>query len=172
VSSAARIIIVHGYKPGRRSGLSPQFRARLDAAISLASTGTYDAIIVSGGPTRAGLPTEASVGSAYLKGKSAMPVVIEDRSLSTYENVRNVRALYLGQTMNGTVIMGRTQLPRTRALYQRVWPEAYPALAFKPTYEPTAWYVPMLEVAYRLGSAIDPAEQFVGRVFKRLFRNA
>lgn len=101
-----------------------------------------------------------------------MPMILEDRSRTTFENVRNVRTRFQVKAVSGLVIMGRAQMARTRALYRRVWPEAYPTLTFVPCQEPTTWYVSILELVYRLGSALDPEERSLGRLFKTWFRNA
>ena len=75
-------------------GLSPDFEARLARALGLATAYPAARVMVLGGRTSAGLPSEAEVGRAWLvaHGLDAARIGIETRSRHTLENLHNHRA--------------------------------------------------------------------------------
>ena len=68
---------------------SPIFTGRLDTAIVLYNRGIVSEIMVSGGVTREGEPSEAQAGAEYLMGKGVPQahIVREDAARSTHDNI-------------------------------------------------------------------------------------
>jgi vancomycin permeability regulator SanA len=68
---------------------SPIFKGRLDTALDLYKRGIVSEIMVSGGVTREGEPSEAQAGAQYLLGKGVRPthIVRENAARSTHENI-------------------------------------------------------------------------------------
>ena len=68
---------------------SPIFKGRLDTAVDLYKRGVVSEIMVSGGVTREGEPSEAQAGAQYLLGKGVPPahIVRENAARSTHDNI-------------------------------------------------------------------------------------
>jgi len=68
---------------------SPIFKGRLDTAFDLYKRGIVSEIMVSGGVTREGEPSEAEAGAQYLLGKGVPQthIVRENAARSTHENI-------------------------------------------------------------------------------------
>jgi uncharacterized SAM-binding protein YcdF (DUF218 family) len=76
---------VWGEKP------SPIFRERINHAIWLYRTGRVRMLIFTGGTPKNHYPTEAEIGRQYAIKQKVIPsdILMEDRSRTTYENLRN-----------------------------------------------------------------------------------
>lgn len=167
-----RILIVHAHKSGRDGSLSRQFAVRLDKAAELANSGQFDAMIISGGRTRRGAEIEARQGEQYVRGKCTVPILREEQSKTTYENVVQVKALVTGQPIEqAVVVVGQHQLKRTKYLYARYWPEVAARIEFIGVNEPDPQYTPALELLYRITARLDPRERVTGWLMKKLWRN-
>lgn len=91
-----RRVIVLGLRLPRDGMPCAAFRARLDRAAALAAREPALAIVLLGGATRPGAPTEAEAGRRHLiaAGLDAGRLGIEARSRHTLENLRNYRAAW------------------------------------------------------------------------------
>ena len=88
---------------------------RLDAAANFARLHPTNTIIVSGGATQAGCPTEAQAMEVGLRARLIPnPIVRDDHAFSTVENARNVAALAPGQHQM-VLITSDYHLPRAQA---------------------------------------------------------
>ncbi len=88
VQRAADAILVLGHRP-QNGELTPQGRARLDHGLALYRAGVAKQLIVSGGETTPGI-SEAALMHSYLvaAGLDESAILLEDRSLDTYQNMR------------------------------------------------------------------------------------
>ena len=102
--------------------------ARLDKADEIIKKGGWDAIVISGGRTRAHFPSEAELGLKYLRDtlRSNAEVLLEDCSKTTADNIAFTRAL---KELSGVcvervlVVTGAYHVPRFRLLFAKLWPE-------------------------------------------------
>lgn len=169
------ILIIHGEKLKRDGKMRKEFKERLDKAIVLARDCDFDEIIISGGRTREGLPSEANVGATYLKGKTTLPIILENRARTTSENVRNTKTLLEEQGTEIeeiTVITSKERIRRAKYLYKRLWPTIYPFAHFYPAKD---YYWPtfkITELLYLLFNFLDPYEKTLAHFAKKYFRNA
>jgi uncharacterized SAM-binding protein YcdF (DUF218 family) len=93
-AAAPRRAIMLGLRLPRDGMPCAAFRARLDRAAALARREPALTVVLLGGATRAGAPTEAEAGRRYLlaAGLDAARIGVEARSRHTLENLRNFRA--------------------------------------------------------------------------------
>lgn len=88
-------------------------------------------LVLTGGETRKGLPTEAAAASNYVRGKypnlakEGIVVILEASSRTTPDNVFFVRQLLAdvrGVFFDTVVFVGRTpQMPKVKLLVRRLW---------------------------------------------------
>lgn len=75
------------------SGVSPVFRERINHGIDLYRRGKVRRLIFTGGQGNPGEPTESSAARDYAlqSGVPAQDILIEEKSHTTYENIRNAK---------------------------------------------------------------------------------
>lgn len=93
-------ILILGCKLSRKGGLTPLLRGRVDRALAFArqqaaSTGHMPVLIPCGGQGADELRSEASAMREYLleQGVPEDGILSEDRSVNTWENIRNAQAM-------------------------------------------------------------------------------
>ncbi len=96
-----------------RGGVSAVFAARLDRALALAQTHPGAQVLILGGPTTPGAPTEAEAGRDWLVARGLDParIGIETRSRNTIENLANHRAAHPG-ALHEALVTSRLHLHR------------------------------------------------------------
>jgi len=94
-SGAGNAVLVLGMR-SRRGVPERAYRVRLDRALALGRSNPAARIIVLGGRTTEGQPSEAEIGRRYLiaNGFPAERISIEDRSRHTLENLQEYRAAF------------------------------------------------------------------------------
>jgi uncharacterized SAM-binding protein YcdF (DUF218 family) len=94
-SAAGDAVLVLGMR-SRRGVPERAYRARLDRALALSRSNPAARIVVLGGRTTEGQPSEAEIGRLYLiaNGLPAERISIEDRSRHTLENLQEYRAAF------------------------------------------------------------------------------
>jgi len=116
-------LVVLGYGLGRVSGgIGPVLRERLDFAVTLFKAGGYERLIFSGGVKESGV-SEARAMLHYVRtscGISETDVSLEERSLTTVENARELRSI-LGQTDEFTVVTSKAHVRRTRWIFKKIF---------------------------------------------------
>ena len=77
------------------SGVSPVFRERINHGIDLYRNGKVRKVIFTGGQGNAGEPTESSAARDYAlqSGVPAQDILIEEKSHTTYENIRYAKGV-------------------------------------------------------------------------------
>jgi len=164
-------IIIHGVKLLSDCNPHPDFISRLDKAIGISREISVDSIVVSGGKTRKQCIAEANFGAVYLQGKTSIPVVIENRSTTTIENIKFIQEKIPAGTIETLyAVIGNVNLFRTKYVYKKLWPDIYPKIVFvtAPSHNILAY---LLECIYILYTLIDIREKFLVRIFKKIFRN-
>lgn len=93
-------VLILGCKLSRKGGLTPLLRGRVDRALVFAraqeaQTGHMPVLIPCGGKGKDELRSEASAMREYLleKGVPETGILAEDRSVNTWENMRNAQAM-------------------------------------------------------------------------------
>jgi uncharacterized SAM-binding protein YcdF (DUF218 family) len=109
-------IVVLGHRPDRGNQVSAAFRARLDRSRVLAARSPAP-IIVLGGATRPGMPTEAEIGAAYLvsHGVPSERILTEQGSRHTLENLRELRRTLAGLGPVGQPVLVTSRVHLARA---------------------------------------------------------
>lgn len=94
---------------------SPTFALRIDHGLSLYRAGRVSRICVTGGQGRHG-PPEAHVARDRLRaqGVPAAHILVEDTSVSTFENLIFARPLLIGAPV--IIVSSRWHLPRARLI--------------------------------------------------------
>ncbi len=171
--SIRSLILVHGEKPRPDRSMHPAFEARLACALALARTGRYDAVLVTGGPTRPGARPEAETARAWFADRLPIPALFETEARTTSENIRSSRRLLAGAPLEHlTVISSRRRMARIQVLYARLWPAIYRRTRFVGA--PDHAYPPVFflqEIAYMPFAFLDPRERTLARLGRRWFRN-
>lgn len=110
-------VIVLGHRPTRNGDISDGLRARLDRARQIAD-GNAAPIILLGGATRPGVPTEAELGTIYLVqlGMPAGRVLTGLRSKHTLENLRELRQTLTELGCHGRPVLVTSRVHLARAL--------------------------------------------------------
>lgn len=145
------------------------FRARLDRVLALAARLPGLEVVVLGGATAPGAPSEAVAGRRYLLAAGLAPgrIVTEARSRHTLENLREFRAAFRPAASSGPPVLlvtSRTHLARALLMARGLGLPALPCAAEAGRLPPREWR--------RL-----PAEAFllhwyvVGRSFARMTGN-
>ncbi|WP_034334635.1 YdcF family protein [Conchiformibius kuhniae] len=100
---------------------SPVFRERIAHGIDLYRNGTVGKLIFTGGTPKKGYPTEAEVGKRFAikHGVSERDILTEHASTSTYENLKNTRALMRRHKIGSVIIISDpAHMARARAMAQ------------------------------------------------------
>ncbi len=111
--------------------------------LKLFQEGLAPAIVVSGGKDYSRGPTEANYMERVIEANSstAAPIIVEDKSYSTYENLNNTRAI-IGYGKSIIIVSDTYHLARSVLMAER--------LGFKPVYwsSPSPDYYAPKELAY------------------------
>jgi len=170
------IILVFGEKPLRSGQMNPELALRLDKAKDAISRGGADLLVISGGQTRKNAPTEAEMGQAYVSSTITIPVLLEKNAHSTSENIQFSKKLLAEQHITPidrlTVITGRKRIWREKYLFRRLWAAMFHQTTFLPATDLHPFHYYGVELVYLLSAIVDPAEKFIARLTKKIFRNA
>lgn len=107
-------IVVLGHRLEPDAAPSSALRARLSRAAGLWRAAPVRRILVLGGPSRPGQPSEAEVGRAVLVAQGVPDGCIhsEIRSRHTLENLRSLRAALAADQGTPTLVISRPHLAR------------------------------------------------------------
>jgi uncharacterized SAM-binding protein YcdF (DUF218 family) len=153
--------------------MSSAYHAMLDKAFELTEKEKIDLIIICGGETRKGFPSEALEGYRYLMGRRVnAPIVLEERSTSFAENVRYSCEKYPHAFFGKVYVLARkTAMRRLKFLYGRFWPEAAAVAQYVPMPHSQNLFRRFMEyILYGL-ARVDPEEKYVLHYMKILIRN-
>jgi hypothetical protein len=170
------IIIVHGEKPLRSGMIHPELIFRLEKALDLTKSESIDLIVITGGQTRKMCASEAAMGYAFIKRQTNIPVLLEEKSHTTAENIMFTKALLkeknIGPIDKLIAISGKKRMRREKYLYRRLWKELFPKITFVPAKDlhPFPYY--LAELLYFIFALIDPRGKTVTHITEKIFRNA
>jgi hypothetical protein len=138
----------------------------MEKGIFLMSQGAGDLLIISGGVTRVGFPSEAEVGFDFVPNNLRSITIIENKSTSTYENIRFIKPL-LPTVESLMVVTSRACIPRARLLVKRLLPEIS-SVSFVGVRSTAREYMREL-IRYHI-AVIDPSEKTLIPFLKKCFR--
>jgi vancomycin permeability regulator SanA len=117
-SPASRRALVLGMRLDRHGKPSPDYQARLARAAALWRRDPAMQIVILGGGTAAGQPSEAAAGAAFLGDRAVAPdaILLEDRSRHTLENLLLYRAHFGTGTEPAALVTSRFHLARSALL--------------------------------------------------------
>lgn len=115
---SAEAIVVLGCPVARDGAATPTLARRARLGGGLFAEGRAPRVVLSGGVTRPGLPSEAAAAATIVRAEGVPPsaIVIEDRSRTTEENARMVREL-LGDGVSIVLVTDRYHLRRARWIF-------------------------------------------------------
>jgi uncharacterized SAM-binding protein YcdF (DUF218 family) len=116
-------ILVFGHRLSPSGELSANYRQRLDRAAHCLQQYSGVTVLLLGGITRCGAPSEAASGKLYLcrMGNGAERIYTEDRSQHTLDNLRQALPLLMVERERPLVLLSnRYHLARTLAFARRM----------------------------------------------------
>lgn len=187
-SSGTHVIIVLGNKPLEDDSLDREYKDRCDWALSVARHEAYESykgsscvIVLTGGSTVAGKPTESEVASVYLEEKiepftfEKPLVLLEQKSRTTPENIVYTLELLRERGIvptKLTVIGRKSQILKTCIIVSRIWDLGNPRVNFIAGIDTTPfWYQCLDQTLMCLISALDPYDRWILSIFKKISRN-
>jgi uncharacterized SAM-binding protein YcdF (DUF218 family) len=126
---SVRSIVVLGMMLRGDGDLAPAYRQRLDCAAGALAGIPDGRILVLGGVTRAGLPSEADAGMAYLVRYRNVPlerIGCERRSRHTLENLRFCKAAMADEAAPILLVTNRFHMARARLASRGLGLTAWP----------------------------------------------
>lgn len=114
---AGRILVL-GIRLDAAGQPTPDYRTRLARAATLHAQAGAARIVVLGGQTAAGQPSEAAAGAAFLQahGVPAADILLEDRSRHTLENLTLYRSHFGSDGDRAVLVTSRFHLARSSLL--------------------------------------------------------
>jgi len=87
------ILVIHAKNLTEKDEIDFDYKQRLDKAIELANNQNLDKIIILGGYVRKAKISQAKAGETYLKDKVKLPIMLEEKSITSIENLVNLKQL-------------------------------------------------------------------------------
>ena len=167
------IAIIHGERPLRDGRQHPDYIKRLNKLVELIREGEpIRAVFITGGSTRINALPEADFGKEYLRKKINIPIIVEDKSRTTIENIKYVKEMVnSGPLSKAYVITSKKRMPRLKFLYKRLWPDLYYKTTFVSSPDKLPSYFYFTEVLCTVYSIFDLNEKFIPKFGKIIFRN-
>lgn len=163
-------MLVLGKQPLSNGTLPEQFIAQINAGVAHLESNPFAHLIISGGKTLPDYPSEAEMALKYIPEKLYPRVHLEYCSLSTKQNIVNVRDIcekadYLIKTL--IVISSPAHQMQTTYLIKRYWNEIVKKYHYQSAGQSNVseWFT--RGVIY-LMQIIDPEEQFFLPLKRRL----
>lgn len=126
------IIIVLGHQLLPTGAPSVEFQARVQQGVLLLSQDQRAVLIISGGITRRGFPSEAEVGRAMVPPWLRARVRLETSSKATCDHPLFVQELLRGNAIDSlTVVTSYDHALRARHIFARAWPGVVPVMKFR-----------------------------------------
>ena len=147
------------------SGVSPVFRERINHGIDLYRKGKVRKLIFTGGQGNSGEPTESSAARDYAlqSGVPAQDILIEEKSHTTYENIRYAKQVADAHNIKRVLIVSDPlHMKRAVLMAQDV------GLAAEPSPTPTTRYQGLKS---QLGLLAHETYYYIGYLIRRSFES-
>jgi uncharacterized SAM-binding protein YcdF (DUF218 family) len=163
----ARRILVLGMRLDALGRPCPDYRARLARAAILRTKHDVAQIVILGGSTTSGQPSEAAAGAVFLQahGIPAAAILLEDRSRHTLENLTLYRARFAAAVGPTVLVTSRFHLARSALLAAGLEIPRVPCAAEQ------FWRPPLRHVPLMVFEALLIHWYVTGRSFARLTGN-
>jgi len=145
------------------SGVSPVFRERINHGIDLYRTGKVRKLIFTGGQGNSGEPTESSAARDYAlqSGVPAQDILIEEKSHTTYENIRYAKQVADAHNIKRVLIVSDPlHMKRAVLMAQDV------GLIAQPSPTPTTRYQGLKS---QFGLLVHETYYYIGYLIRRSF---
>ena len=145
------------------SGVSPVFRERINHGIDLYRTGKVRKLIFTGGQGNSGEPTESSAARDYAlqNGVPAQDILIEEKSHTTYENIRYAKQVADAHNIKRVLIVSDPlHMKRAVLMAQDV------GLIAEPSPTPTTRYQGLKS---QFGLLVHETYYYIGYLIRRSF---
>lgn len=145
------------------TGVSPVFRERINHGIDLYRTGKVLKLIFTGGQGNPGEPTESSAARDYAlqSGVPAQDILIEEKSHTTYENIRYAKQVADAHNIKRVLIVSDPlHMKRAVLMAQDV------GLIAQPSPTPTTRYQGLKS---QLGLLVHETYYYIGYLIRRSF---
>ncbi|NMB70396.1 DUF218 domain-containing protein [candidate division WWE3 bacterium] len=168
-------IILHGSKLTSKGDLSVVMLARINVLMHIAGQGSFDFLVITGGVTRRRFQSEAlsiyNIIKSSVSFPNNLPVIIEDNSRTTRENIINTKKLIETRSFESlTVITGADSYRRFRRLYRLHMPEHFSKINFEVAENISGFRSFFKECVFYACSIWDPNEFFLKPIL-RIFRS-
>lgn len=142
---AARRILVLGMRLDPEGKPGPDYQTRLARAAALWTRNKTTEIVILGGRTVAGQPSEAAAGARFLRGCGVAAGVIrlEDRSRHTLENLMLYRTRFAAEAEAVVLVSSRFHLARSSLLANGL-NIAHAPCAAEPARRPAPRHLPLM----------------------------
>jgi hypothetical protein len=171
------IILVLGYKLNPDGTMAQVFKDQVDRAVAVANSDVSSLIVITGGQTRAGFPSEAETALRYITHTfPTFPterVLLETAARSTSEHPKLIRSLLQDNGIDVSKIIVSTRafhVRRSRYLFRFHLPDMKDRLTFD-----AVGGVPLAErlkeIILLAVAHVDPHDQWLMPLLKYLFRN-
>ena len=145
------------------TGVSPVFRERINHGIDLYRTGKVRKLIFTGGQGNPGEPTESSAARDYAlqSGVPAQDILIEEKSHTTYENIRYAKQVADAHNIKRVLIVSDPlHMKRAVLMAQDV------GLIAQPSPTPTTRYQGLKS---QFGLLVHETYYYIGYLIRRSF---
>ena len=145
------------------TGVSPVFRERINHGIDLYRTGKVRKLIFTGGQGNPGEPTESSAARDYAlqNGVPAQDILIEEKSHTTYENIRYAKQVADAHNIKRVLIVSDPlHMKRAVLMAQDV------GLIAEPSPTPTTRYQGLKS---QFGLLVHETYYYIGYLIRRSF---
>jgi len=145
------------------TGVSPVFRERINHGIDLYRTGKVRKLIFTGGQGNPGEPTESSAARDYAlqNGVPAQDILIEEKSHTTYENIRYAKQVADAHNIKRVLIVSDPlHMKRAVLMAQDV------GLIAQPSPTPTTRYQGLKS---QFGLLVHETYYYIGYLIRRSF---
>jgi hypothetical protein len=159
-----RVVLVLGDRLLPSGDVNDAFKARMCVGVSRLLRSRGDLLVISGGTTRAGFPSEAEASLSEVPPAMLPKVLLETRAKSTVENILYTKELLDGKLINSlTVVTSAAHVPRTKKIMKRLWADVYPKTSFKSVGRATRMER-VVEFILRRLDTVDPKGRTIFRI--------
>ncbi|NTV22238.1 MAG: YdcF family protein [Candidatus Yonathbacteria bacterium] len=167
------LVFVLGKQAYPDRSLSEEYVSSINMGVGILAADQGAVMLISGGHTRANMPSEAELALHYVPKEFHGRVFLEKESRSTMENMVFSKKLMGTREFERVILVtSMAHTPRSRMLMKKFWSEAYTvcewSLARRSSWK--GWALEIFVLIPLLG-ILDPRERWVVKWMKKLVRN-
>ena len=167
-----KIVVVFGEKLEGNGNLGENYKRRIEKAREVYIKDDCDDVIISGGKTRAQYVSEAKAAANYFRIRYGIEAMIEERALTTSENVSNVAEIVGENPERIYIISDKERLRRIDFLCRNLCPKIYDKIYLVPSDNSFNLAGSVKETLHLFYNHFDLHEKSpVFKFLKKIFRN-